>query len=146
MSNGLIFSTSWASNVLNIPCKVYPTLAGGIPVADDTGSWTITGNSTQIIPLAYTTKKIFIKSIVVENVAPTAKETYEIILYYNTGGAAVDVECGRCRFALDGVTDVYNSIGIKSSVIPKGAKVCAKLATSAGGSTVTLSLQYIEIG
>lgn len=113
--------------------KMYPTLANGEPVVS--GAAWVLGVFKEIIPINTITDPFDVHYVSIENL--TANDTYELVLY---DGA--DAEIGRCRFVKNAVQDGTVNVPIQTPIQPANTQIKAKLATSSGGDTATISLFY----
>ena len=117
------------------PQSVYPTGAGGVAVLGGVGAWNL-GNFVEIVPINTITSDFDIHWLNIE--AISAADTYEMVLY------AVTTEIGRFRFTVDGVPAnlILPTVRIQTPIILKNTQVQAKVMTSGGGDTATISIEY----
>ena len=112
---------------------VYPTLANGVAVLS--GAAWVLGNFVEIVPINTIASRFCIHFISVE--ALTANDVYELVLY--TGA---DVELCRARFTKNAVQDGTVNVPVRTTIIPANTQIKAKLATSTGADTSTISIMY----
>ena len=115
---------------------VYPTLAAGVAVAGGAGAWALSANFVEVIPASAITSPFDIHFINLENAS--AADTYELVLY------AVTTEIGRIRFTVKDIANarILPSFPFLMVIVDKNTQIQAKLASSSGGDTATLSVFY----
>ena len=113
--------------------KVYPTLANGVAVLS--GAAWVLGNFVEIVPINTITSDFDIHYVSIEGL--DANDTYELVLY--TGA---DVELGRVRFVKNAVQDGTVNVPFQCNIVDANTQIKAKLATSGGGDTATISVFY----
>ena len=118
------------------PSMVHPTLANGVAVLSG-GAWAL-GNFAVIVATNGITEDFDIHYISVEGL--TANDTYDLVLYAGPNGS--EVEVGRVRFVKNAVQDGTVNVPMKTALIDANAQIKAKLATSGGGDTATVSILY----
>lgn len=132
--NSLVSITHTIEEHMHHGAKCYPTLAGGVAVLGGAG-WVL-GEFIEIVPAAAIGSDFDIHYIVVE--AVSAADVYEIVLYNDT------TEIGRVRAAF---LDIANSLTLPSvpfqcAIQAADSKIQAKVTSSSGGDTITISLYY----
>jgi len=119
------------------PAKCYPTLADGVVVAGGAGAWAL-GNFVEVIPANAINKAFDIHYINVE--AASANDVYEIVLYSGLLGA--EVEIGRARTYKTAAIAGANSVQVQVPAQLANTRVSAKVASSSGGDSLTVSTFY----
>lgn len=117
----------------------YPTLAGGVTVADSGGVWTL-GAFVEVVPASTITNPYSLHFLNVEALDTDA--VYELHLFQ---GGADTLVCKR-RLNRNSVVGFggLQSVKLQTPVIPANARVRAKLASSVGGASGNFALQYHE--
>jgi len=119
--------------------KVYPTLASGVTVTAG-AAWTL-GNFSEIVPVSTIGSPFDIHHVSIENIS--ANDVYELVLYYDADGTPGDeVECGRVRVTKNASQDSTLNIPMQTPIIPADYQIKAKLASSAGGNSVDITIFY----
>jgi hypothetical protein len=117
--------------------KCYPTLANGVVIAGGVGSWVL-GNFVEIVPSNVIIFPYDIHYIVIENAS--ANDVYEIVLYSGTLGN--ELEIGRVRTKRDSAVAGAPNVPIQIPPQAPNTRISAKVASSTGGDSVTVSLYY----
>lgn len=125
--------------------QCYPTLAGGVAIADGGAPWIPTPAPAQIIPANTILNPFCVVEINVENydIAPAI---FEVALYW--GPAAGEVLIGRRRFTLLGavgppVTEHLPPFPFRTPVQTARERISGTVASSVGGNSLEMSLGYI---
>ena len=113
----------------------YPSLADGVVVAGGAGVWEL-GNFVEIVPVNTITEEFDIHYISVEDLS--AVDVYEIRLY------AGEVQIGCARVARTANQDSTTQVRIQVPIQPANTQIQAKVASSGGGDSATISLFYHE--
>lgn len=117
---------------IHTEANVYPTLANGVAVLGG-AAWTL-GNFVEIVPASTIGSPFDLHFVNVE--ALDANDTFEIVLY------AVEVEIGRVRVTKDATQAGLQSVPIITPIQAADVQIQAKVASSGGGDTATISLAY----
>ncbi len=124
------------------PSKVYPTLDSGVAITADSTPWDL-GDFTDIIPADTIKKDFTITGVTIEDVS--AVGIYELVLYKGDHTADEEEEIGRVRLARQANIET-DKILITTPNLEADERVSAKLASDAGAESVTVALNYIEVG
>lgn len=120
--------------------RVYPSLAAGATVISNAVAWTY-GNYSTVLPANIITGDFHILSISIES-CNVAAGVFQLELY--KGGA--DDIITAARFAMAGGFWGNMVYFIGSEEIEANSQVRARLATSVGATTITVSFDYFEHG
>ncbi len=112
--------------------KVYPTLADGVVVT--AGAAWVLGAFVEIVPVNTITSLFDVHAISVEDIS--ANDVYEVVLY------AAEVEICRARFTKNANFDSVQNVPVMMAVQPANTQIKAKIASSTGADTATISLMY----
>lgn len=117
--------------------KVYPSLANGITLTGAAGAWAL-GVIAAIIPINTITDNFDIHSIEIE--AYNANDTFEIVLYSDSGGTK---EIGRVRVTRITNVGASPSVPFMCKIQLANTGIWGAVASKAGTSnTITISLRY----
>lgn len=120
--------------------RVYPTLAAGVTITADGSAWVL-GVFAEIAPLSSIADDFDIHYVSIEDIS--ANGVYELVLYFDADGVGGDeVEIGRVRFTKSAVQSATLNVPMTTPIIPANYQIKAKLASSNGGSTATISIFY----
>lgn len=112
----------------------YPTLADGVVVTGG-AAWTL-GAFAEIVPASTIADDFDIHGLSIE--AMSAVDVYEVHLFYGDS----DTFAGRVRVVRTTNQDSAQFVTFMTDVIPANSKIRAKIASSTGGDTVTVSIRY----
>lgn len=117
---------------------VYPTLAAGATIVSNAVAWTY-GNYGLIVPINTITNDFHILNVSIES-CNVAAGVFQLELYK---GAADDI-ITAVRFAMAGGFWGNMVYLIGSEEVEANAQVRARLASSVGATTITVSIVYFE--
>jgi len=118
--------------------KVYPTMAAGAAIVSPAGVWTY-GNYATIVPANTIANDFHILNVSIEN-SNVAAGVFQLELY--KGGA--DDIITAVRFAMAGGFWGNMVYLIGSEEVEANSQVRARLASSVGAATITVSIVYFE--
>lgn len=114
--------------------RVFPTLADGVVVTGG-AAWTL-GSFVEIVPVNTITAIFDIHAVSIE--AISANDVYELVLY------AATTEICRVRFTKNANFDSILNVPVMMGIQPANTQIQAKIASSSGADTATISLFYHE--
>lgn len=94
------------------------------------------GAFAEIVPASTITEDFDIHSVDISDMS--SNSTFELVLYQGAG----DVEIGRIRTVRNAVQSATINTTIQTPIVPANARIRGKVASSAGGNTIEVSLRY----
>jgi len=117
---------------------VYPSLAAGAAVTSPAGVWTY-GNYATILPVNIITRDFHILIVSIES-CTVAAGVFQLELYKGP----LDSIVTAIRFAMAGGFWGNMVYAVGSGEVAANSQVRARLASSVGAATITLSFDYFE--
>lgn len=117
--------------------QVYPTLAAGVTITAGGQAWTL-GAFAELIPAGAIPKSYDVHWVNVETASSNA--VYELVLY--SGAIGQEAEVARVRTRQATTASGPANVPIQIPIQHADARISAKLASSTGGSNISVSVFY----